>query len=85
MQVRSEGGVGVGADVDGAVVVVILGKHKPLGNGELLFRVTSDGLLFSQARAAARSLTHASSKVLCAAAMTTTRASCFLCAVAAAA
>jgi hypothetical protein len=45
MQVRGEGGVGVGADVDGAVVIVILGKHKPLGNGELLFWVTSDSLL----------------------------------------
>jgi hypothetical protein len=42
MQVR---GVGVGAGVGGAVVVVILGNHYPLGSGELLFQVTGDGLL----------------------------------------
>jgi hypothetical protein len=45
MQVRDEGGVGVGAGVDGAIVIVILGDHNPLGSGELLFQVTSDGLL----------------------------------------
>jgi hypothetical protein len=45
MQVRGEGGVGVGASIDGAIVVVVLGKHDPLGSGELLFQVTSDGLL----------------------------------------
>jgi hypothetical protein len=45
MQVHGEGGVGVGASIDGAIVVVVLGKHDPLGSGELLFQVTSDGLL----------------------------------------
>jgi hypothetical protein len=34
--VRGEGGVGVGAGVDGAIVVV-LGDCDPLGSGELLF------------------------------------------------
>jgi hypothetical protein len=37
MQVRSEGGVGAGAVVDGAIVIVILGKRDPLGSGELMF------------------------------------------------
>jgi hypothetical protein len=45
MQVRSEGGVEVEADVDGAIVVIILGDHDPLGSGELLFQVTGDCLL----------------------------------------
>jgi hypothetical protein len=44
MLVLSGGGVGVRAGVDGAIVVV-LGKRDPLGSGELLFQVTSDGLL----------------------------------------
>jgi hypothetical protein len=45
MQVRSEGGVEVGADIDGVIVVIILGDRDPLGSGEILFQVTSDGLL----------------------------------------
>jgi hypothetical protein len=45
MLVRGEGGIGVGAGIDGAIVVVILRKRDPLGSGELLFQVTSDGLL----------------------------------------
>jgi hypothetical protein len=45
VQVRGEGGVGVGAGVDGAMVIVILGDHDPLGSGELLFQVMGDGLL----------------------------------------
>jgi hypothetical protein len=45
VQVRGEGGVGVGAGVDGAIVVVVLGNRDPLGSGELLFQVTGDGLL----------------------------------------
>jgi hypothetical protein len=45
MQVRGEGGVGVGADVDGAIIIIILGKRDPLGCGKLLFQVMSDGLL----------------------------------------
>jgi hypothetical protein len=43
--VHGEGGVGVGAGVDGAIVVIILGKRNPLGSGELLLQVMSDGLL----------------------------------------
>jgi hypothetical protein len=43
--VRGEGGVGVGADVDGAIIIVVLGDHIPLGNSKLLFQVTGDGLL----------------------------------------
>jgi hypothetical protein len=45
VQVRGEGSVGVGADIDGAIVVVVLGNRDPLGSGELLFQVTGDGLL----------------------------------------
>jgi hypothetical protein len=45
MQVHSEGGIGVGVDVDGVIVVIVLGDCDPLRNGELLFHVTSDGLL----------------------------------------
>jgi hypothetical protein len=44
VQVGGEGGVGVGAGVDGAIVIV-LGNRDPLGSGELLFQVTGDGLL----------------------------------------
>jgi hypothetical protein len=36
VQVRGKGSVGVGAGVDGAIVVV-LGDRDPLGSGELLF------------------------------------------------
>jgi hypothetical protein len=45
MQVHSEGGIGVGVDVDGAIVVIVLGDRDPLSNGELLFQVMGDGLL----------------------------------------
>jgi hypothetical protein len=45
VQVRNEGGVGFGATVDVAIVVIILGDHDPLGNDKLLFQVTVDGLL----------------------------------------
>jgi hypothetical protein len=45
VQVRGEGGIGVGAGIDGAIVVVVLGNRDPLGSGELLFQVTGDGLL----------------------------------------
>jgi hypothetical protein len=45
MQVHGEGGVGIGADVDRVIIVIILGKRVPLGSGELLFQVMSDGLL----------------------------------------
>jgi hypothetical protein len=45
VQVSGEGSIGVGADIDGAIVVVILGNRDPLGSGELLFQVTGNGLL----------------------------------------
>jgi hypothetical protein len=45
MQVHDEGGVGVGASVDGAIIVVVLGDHDPLGSGGLPFQVMGDGLL----------------------------------------
>jgi hypothetical protein len=45
MQVRVEGDVRVGAGIDGAIVVVVLRKRDPMVSGELLFQVTSDGLL----------------------------------------
>jgi hypothetical protein len=44
MQVHGEGSVGVGANVGGAIVAIVLGDHDPLDSGELLFQVTSDGL-----------------------------------------
>jgi hypothetical protein len=37
MQVQAEGGIRVGAGVDGVIIVVILGDRDPLGSGELLF------------------------------------------------
>jgi hypothetical protein len=37
MQVHGEGGVGVGAGVDGVIIIVVLRKRNPLGSGELLF------------------------------------------------
>jgi hypothetical protein len=45
VQVRGEGGVGVGASVDRAIIVVVLWDCDPLGSGELLFPVTDNGLL----------------------------------------
>jgi hypothetical protein len=45
VQEHGQGGVRVGAGVDGSIVVVILGDCDPLGSGELLFQVTSDDLL----------------------------------------
>jgi hypothetical protein len=45
VQVCGEGGVGVGADIDGAIVIVVLGDCDPLGSGELLFQVMGDDLL----------------------------------------
>jgi hypothetical protein len=45
IQVCGEGGIGVGADIDGAIVVVVLGDRDPLGSRELLFQVTGDDLL----------------------------------------
>jgi hypothetical protein len=45
MQVHGEGGVGVGAGIDGAIAVVVLGDRDPLGCGGLLFLVTGNGLL----------------------------------------
>jgi hypothetical protein len=45
MQVHDEGGIGVGAGIDGAIVVIGLVDRDPLGNSELLFYVMGDGLL----------------------------------------
>jgi hypothetical protein len=45
VHVDGEGSVGVGADIDRALVVVVLGDRNALGSGELLFQVTGDGLL----------------------------------------
>jgi hypothetical protein len=45
MQVSGEGGIGVGVSVDGAIIIIVLGKRDPLGSDELLFQVMSDGLL----------------------------------------
>jgi hypothetical protein len=45
MQVHGKGSVGVRAGVDGVIVVIVLGDRDPLGSGELLFQVMSDGLL----------------------------------------
>jgi hypothetical protein len=43
--VHGEGSVEVGADIDGANVIIVLGNRDPLGSGELLLQVTGDGLL----------------------------------------
>jgi hypothetical protein len=45
VQVRGEGGVRVGASIEGAIIVVILGDPDLLGSGELLFHVMGDGLV----------------------------------------
>jgi hypothetical protein len=45
VQVRGEDGIRVGASVDGAIVIVVLGNHDPLGSGEMLFQVTDNSLL----------------------------------------
>jgi hypothetical protein len=45
VQESGEGGIRVGAGVDRAIVIVVLGDQDPLGSGELLFQVTGDGLL----------------------------------------
>jgi hypothetical protein len=37
VQVCGEGDIGVGADVDRAIIVIILGNRDPLGSDELLF------------------------------------------------
>jgi hypothetical protein len=45
VQVHGEGGIGVGAGVNRAIIIIVLGHGDPLGSGELLFQVTSEGLL----------------------------------------
>jgi hypothetical protein len=45
VQVHGEGNVGVGAGVDGAIIVVTLWDRDFLGSSELLFQVMGDGLL----------------------------------------
>jgi hypothetical protein len=44
VQVCGEDDVGVGADIDGAIVVVVLGDHDPLESDKLLFQVMSNCL-----------------------------------------
>jgi hypothetical protein len=74
--------IGVGAGIDGAIYVIVLGDRDPLGSGELLFQMTGVVFSFSQARAVARLCVRALSRVLCAAAMAVMRASCSRCMVA---
>jgi hypothetical protein len=57
MQVRGEGGVRVGSGIDGAIIIVVLGDHNPLGRSELLFQVTGDGLLLFPKRGWWRAVT----------------------------
>jgi hypothetical protein len=45
MKVRDEGDIEVGDDVEGAVVIIVLGDCDLLDNGDLLFQVMSDVLL----------------------------------------
>jgi hypothetical protein len=45
VQVHGQGNVRVGAGIDGAIVIVVLGDRDPLGSGELLFQETDNGLL----------------------------------------
>jgi hypothetical protein len=45
VQVHDEGSIGVRADIDGVIVVIIMRDCDPLGSGELLFQVMSDGVL----------------------------------------
>jgi hypothetical protein len=45
VQVCGEGGIGIGAGVDGAIVIVVQGDCDPFGSGELLFQEMSNGHL----------------------------------------
>jgi hypothetical protein len=45
VQVRGEAGVGVGASVDGAIIIVVLRDRDPVGSSELLFQMVGDSLL----------------------------------------
>jgi hypothetical protein len=45
VQVRDQGSIEVGADVDGAIIIIVLDDNDPVGKGELLFQVMSIGLL----------------------------------------
>jgi hypothetical protein len=45
VQVHGEDGVGVGIDVDGAIIIIVLGDRDPLDSDELLFQVMGEGLL----------------------------------------
>jgi hypothetical protein len=45
MQVRGDGGIRVGAGIDGSIIIIILGDHDPLGSGKLLFQVAGEGFL----------------------------------------
>jgi hypothetical protein len=45
VQVSNKDDVGVGASIDGSIVVIVLGDNYPLDSGEMLFQVMSIGLL----------------------------------------
>jgi hypothetical protein len=53
--VRGEDGVRVEADVDGAIIVVVLEGRDPLGSDELLFQMMGDDLLLLASEGGARS------------------------------
>jgi hypothetical protein len=53
--VRDEDGVRVEADVDGAIIVVVLEGRDPLGSDELLFQMMGDDLLLLASEGGARS------------------------------
>jgi hypothetical protein len=44
VHVCGEDDIRVGADIDWAIVVIVLGDHDPLGSDELLFQMMSNGL-----------------------------------------
>jgi hypothetical protein len=78
--VSGEGGVGLEADVDGTIIVIILGDQDPLGSSELLFQMMGDDLLFLLSKG---EHTRASYRVLRATATMAMRTSCSRCAIAA--
>jgi hypothetical protein len=71
MQVSGEGNIAVGAGVDGAIFIVVLGDCDLLGSGKLL-----DGRWSSPSPKRERRRARASSRVLLVVATMTTKASC---------
>jgi hypothetical protein len=83
VQVRGEGGIRVGAGIDGAVVIIILGDSDPLDSSKLLFQVTDNGLLLLSSKGGSMPARPGLIQgVLCATATAETRASCSQCVVA---